>query len=343
LNICDPEDRLKLLARAAALVVICLLFACGDISQLQTHRSSGALTTSANVLFIGNSLTARQSSATGEDLPAVLARLASGRQKTLTYKEAIDLGHTLQESWAAQIPEPFLTGATHYDFIVLQEYSTLAVQNPTAFYDTAVSTYQPSIARSLASSGTLFLFENWALTDISPFATRVAYTAALDANYATLSTKLSTHNAIAPLSRAFERVLETKPQSYLMYDGLHPTDAAIYLNACVFYALLFGESPAGLPPLYLSATEAAFLQGAAAKVVEFPVAAPDAGAATDAGIPDKSVDPSPDGGSDTFSVPSASAGCSSSGAVAGWGVALAALAIFARRRRTANGSAAWNE
>jgi len=334
---------MKLLARAAAPVVICLLFACGDVSQLQTHRSSGALTSSANVLFIGNSLTAVQSSATGEDLPAVLARLASGRQKTLTYKEAIDLGHTLQESWAAQIPEPFLTGATHWDFIVLQEYSTLAVQNATAFYDTAVSTYQPSIGRSLASSGTLLLFENWALTDISPFVTRVAYTAALDANYATLSTKLSTPNAIAPLSRAFEKVLETKPQSYLMYDGKHPTDAAIYLNACVFYALLFGESPAGLPPLYLSATEAAFLQDAAAKVVEFPVAVPDAGvdagAATDAGVTDRSVDSSPR----APPVLSASTGCSSSGAVAGWGIALAALAIFAHRRRTANGSAAGNE
>jgi len=339
---------MKLLARAAAPVVICLLFACGDVSQLQTHRSSGALTSSANVLFIGNSLTAVQSSATGEDLPAVLARLASGRQKTLTYKEAIDLGHTLQESWAAQIPEPFLTGATHFDFIVLQEYSTLAVQNPTDFYNTAVSTYEPSIARSLASSGTLFLFENWALTDISPFATRVAYTAALDANYATLSTKLSTHNAIAPLSRAFEKVLETKPQSYLMYDGKHPTDAAIYLNACVFYALLFGESPAGLPPLYLSATEAAFLQDAAAQVVEFPVATPpdagvDAGAPTDAGTSDRSVDPSPDAGSGALSVPSASStGCSSSGAVAGWAVALGTLAIFARRRRMASGSSARN-
>jgi uncharacterized protein (TIGR03382 family) len=335
---------MKLLARAAAPVVICLLFACGDVSQLQTRRSSEALTTGANVLFIGNSLTATQSSATGEDMPAVLARLASGRQKTLTYKEAIDMGHTLQESWDAQIPEPFLTGTTHFDFIVLQEYSTLAVQNPTAFYNTAVSSYEPSIARSLASSGTLLLFENWALTDISPFATRAAYTATLDANYATLSTKLSTHNAIAPLSRAFEKVLETKPLSYVMYDGKHPTDAAIYLNACVFYALLFGESPAGLPPLYLSATEAAFLQDAAAKVVEFPVtAAPDAGVdagmATDAGVPDKSVDPSPGAGSP---IASSSTGCSSSGAVAGWGVAIAAFAIFVRRRRMANGSSARN-
>jgi len=336
---------MKLLARAAAPVVICLLYACGDVSQLQTHRSSGALTASANVLFIGNSLTATQSSATGEDMPAVLARLASSRQKTLAYKKAIDMGHTLQESWDAQIPEPFLTGATRFDFIVLQEYSTLAVQDPTAFYNTAVSTYEPSIARSLASSGTLLLFENWALTDISPFATRAAYTAALDANYAALSAKLSTHNAIAPLSRAFEKALETKPQSYLMYDGKHPTDAAIYLNACVFFALLFGESPAGLPPLYLSATEAAFLQDAAAKVIEFPVATPpdadvDAGAATDAGVTDRSVDSAPNGGPAALSD---SSGCSSSGAVAGWGVALAALAIFARRRRSANGSAARNE
>jgi len=217
------------------------------------------------------------------------------------------------------------------------------VRDATAFYDTAASTYQPSVGRALASSGTLLLSENWALTDISPFVTRVAYTAALDANYATLSTKLSTPNAIAPLSRAFEKVLETKPQSYLMYDGKHPTDAAIYLNACVFYALLFGESPAGLPPLYLSATEAAFLQDAAAKVVEFPVAAPDAGvdagAATDAGVTDRSVDSSPR----APPVLSASTGCSSSGAVAGWGIALAALAIFAHRRRTTNGSAAGNE
>ena len=340
---------MKLLARAAAPVVICLLSACGDVSQLQTHRSSQALTTSANVLFIGNSLTATQSSATGWDMPAVLARLASSQQKTLTYKEAIDLGHTLQESWNSQIPQPFLTGATQWDFIVLQEFSTLPVQNPpTAFYNTAVSTYEPYIARSLASSGTLFLFENWALTDLNGYATRAAYTAALDKNYITLSGMLSTHNAIAPVSRAFEKVLETKPQTYLMYDGKHPTDAAIYLNACVFYALLFRESPAGLPPLYLSATEAAFLQDAAAQVVEFPVASPpdagvDAGAPADAGTSDRSVDPSPDAGSGALSGPSASStGCSSSGAVAGWAVALGTLAIFARRRRMASGSSARN-
>jgi uncharacterized protein (TIGR03382 family) len=339
---------MKLLARAAAPVVACLLCACGDVAQLQTARASRALTTSANVLFIGNSLTATQSSATGEDMPAVLARLASSQQKTLTYKKAIDMGHTLQESWDAQIPEPFLTGATHWDFIVLQEYSTLPVQNPTAFYGTAVSTYQPSIARSLVSSGTLFLFENWALTDLYPFSTRTAYTAALDANYVTLSAKLSTPNAIAPLSRAFEKVLETKPQAYLMFDGKHPTDAAIYLNACVFYALLFRESPAGLPPLYLSASDAAFLQDIAAQVVEFPVgSAPDAGVgggpATDAGVPETSVGLSADGGSGALPALSASTGCSSSGAVTGWGVAIAAFAILARRRRKANGSSPGNE
>src|SRR5439155_236243 len=82
-------------------------------------------------------------------------------------------------------------------------------------------------------------------------------------------------------------------------------------------------------PLYLSATETAFLQDAAAKALQFPAAAPDAG--VDAGIPGKSVDPSPDSGSDASSAPSASTRCSSSGAVPGRGFALAALATSARR------------
>src|SRR2546428_13759434 len=133
-----------------------------------------------------------------------------------------------------------------------------------------------------------------------------------------LSAKLSTHNAIAPLSRAFEKVLQTKPQTYLMFDGKHPTDAAIYLNACVFYALLFRESPAGLPPLYLSATEAAFLQDPAPQVAGFPVATPPppaahAGAPTDAGTSDRSVDPSPDPVPAALCVPSPTRpGCSAS-------------------------------
>jgi hypothetical protein len=334
---------MKLLAQTAAAALLCVLCSCGVASTLDTERSSRGVIAGANVLFIGNSLTATETSATGEDMPAVLSHLASSRGKTFSYKEAINLGHTLQETWDAQIAQPFLTGVTHYDFIVLQEYSTVPVQNPTLFYNTAVVTYQPSVQRSLTTSGTVLLFENWALTDLYPFSTRADYTTALDANYATLSGRLSTRNVIAPLSRAYEKVFATKPQTYLLQDGKHPNDAGIYLDACVFYAVIYGESPVGLPALYMSAADASFLQAVVAEVVPLPaVAPPDAG--VDAGPVDGTdAGASPDGGVDPMGVDSTpivplhaastGGGCSSSGAVLSWMAALGFVGLLARSRR----------
>ena len=304
------------------------------------------MTASASVLFIGNSLIAAQTGATGEDMPKVLSRLASSSGKTFTYKEAINMGHTLQDTWNANIAQPFLTGATHYDFIVLQEYSTLPVLDAAQFYNTAEVTYQPSVQRSLTTSGTVLLFENWATDVVYPFgrfATRAAYVAALEANYGTLSGNLSTRNVIAPLSRAYEKVFATKPLTYLFMDDKHPNDAGVYLDACVFYAVIFGESPVGLPALYMSAADASFLQAVAAEVV--PISAPvtpDAGvdAGTNDGADAGTVAP-PDAGGDskgidsTTNIPvnSASTGCSTSGAALRWLAALGCVGLLARRRR----------
>jgi len=329
---------MNLLARTAAPVLLCILCACGSASRFETDRSSREVTASASVLFIGNSLTATETSATGEDMPAVLSHLASSRGQTFSYKKAINLGHTLQETWDAQIAQPFLTGATHYDFIVLQEYSTVPVQEPTLFYNTAVVTYQASVQRSLAASGTVLLFENWALTDLYPFSNRADYTAALDANYATLSGKLSTRNVIAPLSRAYEKVFATRPQTYLLMDGKHPNDAGVYLDACVFYAVIFGESPVGLPALYMPAADASFLQAVAAEVVLPAVAPPDAGTGdgTDGGAavsPDAGVDPKGPDSTTNGSIPvqASSTGCSSSGLAVGWMVLLGCVGFLTCR------------
>jgi hypothetical protein len=334
---------MKRLARTAAPVLLSIFCSCAGRPTLEVERSSRDVTTSASVLFVGNSLIATQTSATGEDMPKVLSRLASSNGKTFTYKEAINMGHTLQDTWNANIAQPFLTGATHYDFIVLQEYSTVPVQDAAQFYNTAVVTYQPSVQRSLTTSGTVLLFENWAVTEIvPPFATRADYVAALETNYATLSDKLSTRNVIAPLSRAYEKVFATKPLTYLFMDDKHPNDAGVYLDACVFYAVIFGESPVGLPALYMPAADASFLQAVAAEVVPIstPVT-PDAG--VDAG-PNDGADagavPPPDAGVDskgsdsTTNIPvnSSSTGCSTSGAALNW-MALGCAALLARRRR----------
>jgi hypothetical protein len=331
-------------ARATGCVLLCLAFACGGAAELETrHSSSQALVaSSASVLFIGNSLIATQTNATHEDMPAVLSRMATSRSKALTVRKSIDLGQTLQHNWDSGLPQPFLTGATKWDYIVLQEYSTVPVQQTTLFLNTVLSTYQPSVQRSLkADTGTVLLFENWALVSpVYPY-TRAGYTSLLDETYAELSRQLSTPNLIAPLSTAFERVFATKPLSYLFNpDGKHPNDAAIYLNAAMFYGIVFRESPVGLPSLYLPAGDAAFLQDIAAQVLEATIFAggtpadagtqPDAGtdAGSDAGTP--IVDP---GMQDQPVAVSSAGGCASGGVAPFWVIAAGALVLFARRRR----------
>ena len=323
------------------------LFACANPPSGGngfTARSGEAAITTANVLFVGNSLTGTPPAPANVDLPQVLAQLAASRGKTLQYKEAYDFSHTLLESWQANIPEPYLTGATKWDFISVQEYSTLPVQNPDQFYATLTTTYQPSLLASLnPASGRVILFENWAVTDITPFPTRAAYTAALDANYATLLSRLVAPALIAPLSRAWEQVFTQKPQSFLFVDDKHPNGAGVYLNACVYYAIVFGDTPVGLPSLYLSAADATFLQAVAAQVTAAPIPDPGPGTETtdagtgvdaetgvDAGARSKGKPSDPPIRMNSASV--GGAGCSSARGAAGF-ISLLGIAAYAIRRR----------
>ena len=183
-----------------------------------------------------------------------------------------------------------------------------------------LSTSQPSLLGSLnPASGRVILFEKWALADITPFPTRAAYVAALDANYASLLSKMTAPATVAPLSRAWEQVFATKPQSFLFVDGKHPNGAGIYLNACVYYAIVFQDTPVGLPNLYLSASDAAFLQTVAAQVTAPP--SPDASdAGADAGATSDRKDPPADPPVRTSSAAGVgAAGCSSTKGAAGCG------------------------
>ena len=275
---------MKMIACAFACAI---LGACGGPTRqpFQEERDP-ALTASTRVLFLGNSLTATLTT-TGDDLPAVLSRFAASRGRVVSADKAIDLGHTLQESWDASIPQPFLALGGPYDFVVYQEFSTLALTNPDAFFKTALTTYQPPVQKALKPGAQVMLFENWALQAPAPFATRAQAVSALHAAYAQLSTALSTSNAIVPFASAWETVFASRPQSFLFLpDGKHPNSAGVYLNACLMYAMLFGESPVGMPVLFLSGPDAAFLQGIAAGFV--PAAPSDAGV-PDAGLPDAGV------------------------------------------------------
>src|SRR2546429_4043516 len=74
------------------------------------------------------------------------------------------------------------------------------------------------------------------------------------------------HADIAPVGYAWQAVLAEEASPGLWQDdGSHPTAKGTYLAACVFYAAIFRESPAGLTYRGdLSEVEASKLQDAAA-------------------------------------------------------------------------------
>ena len=263
--------------------VDCPLLATADAYTLTVQASTGApltihFTVSAtavpaaalDVLFVGNSLIGTPTAATGEDTPAVLGRLATAAGRTLRVTKVIHFGNTLQQTWNGGEVTAALSGATRYDYIVLQEYSTLVATNPAQATATLLNTYAPTFPRSLKPGGKVVLFKNWALVDPAPFPTRAAAVAATDTNYAALSGALPAANLVAPISDTFETVIATRGTSFLIVaDGKHPNDTAVYLDAATLYGILFRESPRPLANLYATAATATAMRDVAATAIGY--------------------------------------------------------------------------
>ncbi len=83
---------------------------------------SPRLSGSVNLLFIGNSFTQRN------DLPGLLAQLAGARNLSVRHELISVGGASLRTHWnAGRAAKAIATGG--YDYVVLQEQSTLPVKN----------------------------------------------------------------------------------------------------------------------------------------------------------------------------------------------------------------------
>jgi hypothetical protein len=78
---------------------------------------------SLNVLFVGNSFTARN------NLPSLVERLAAAARKQLKHRLINVGGASLRTHWNKGVA-PREIGRGHYDYVVLQEQSTLPIKNP---------------------------------------------------------------------------------------------------------------------------------------------------------------------------------------------------------------------
>src|SRR5262245_12276991 len=172
------------------------------------------------VLFIGNSFTARN------DLTGLVARLAEARGKSLQHHLISAGGASLRTHWnAGEARKAIREG--QYDYVVLQEQSTLPVKNARRMHEN-VRLFDEAIKATGARTA---LYMTWAR--LSAPESQQAITDA----YADIGRELCA--TIVPVGLAWQRILGKHDQPVLHdKDQSHPTLAGSYLAACVFLAVL---------------------------------------------------------------------------------------------------------
>jgi hypothetical protein len=203
-------------------------------------------------LFIGNSFTGRN------DLPGMLADVAASRGASLEHRLISVGGASLRMHWnKGDAAKEIDRGG--YDYVVLQEQSTLPVKNAKRMHEN-VRLFD-EVIRSAGGKTALYL--TWARRHAPETQQAItdAYTAIGE----------ETGAVVVPVGIAWQRLLRAPGRPELHdRDGSHPTPAGSYLAACVFFAALFNASPvgAGGAPGGLADADVAVLQRAAAAAVK---------------------------------------------------------------------------
>jgi hypothetical protein len=196
------------------------------------------------VLFIGNSFTARN------DLPGLIAQLAAARGKGLEHRLISAGGASLRAHWNAKEAVKEIQ-ESQFDHVVLQEQSTLPVKNAKRMHEN-VRLFDEAIQAAGAKTA---LYMTWAQRH-APESQQ-----AISDAYSDIGRELGA--TVVPVGLAWQRFLGKHDQPVLHdKDQSHPTFAGSYLAACVFLAVLFEESPVGIPGEVagLSEKELALLQ-----------------------------------------------------------------------------------
>jgi hypothetical protein len=180
------------------------------------------------ILFIGNSFTARN------NLPGLVAQLAAARGKSIEHRLISAGGASLRMHWnAGAAAQAIQSGG--YDAVVLQEQSTLPIKNAARFHEN-VRLVDEAIK---AAGAKTILYMTWARAH-APDSQK-----ALTDGYTSIGKELGA--TVVPAGLAWQQFLAKHSQPVLHdKDGSHPTLAGSYLAACVFFAVLFKESPVGI-------------------------------------------------------------------------------------------------
>jgi hypothetical protein len=209
------------------LSLLALLVCCGAIWSRAADPEK-----QIRVLFIGNSYTSTN------DLPQMIEQLArAGRQPTLQHASLTPGGKTLQQHWEGGDAKKLISSQA-WDFVVLQEQSTSPLSQPERTVE-----YARRLQDEIKPTGAkTILYLTWARQAKPETQTQL--------NNVYRKAAQETGALISPVGMAWAAALKDDPTLVLYNaDGSHPSPAGTYLAACVFYAVLYQQSPEGLPPL----------------------------------------------------------------------------------------------
>jgi hypothetical protein len=181
------------------------------------------------ILFIGNSYTSRN------QLPRLVAELAAAAQcpQRVDFEMIVAGGASLRRHWNAGRAQEALQSKP-WDYVVLQEQSTLPLKNPQRYHDN-VRLFAPLIAERPAQAVLYLTWSRQAAPQTQEAITRAVYN---------IAEEISAF--VAPVAPAWHRALHAVAGLQLYEsDGSHPTLEGSYLAACMFHVALFGERPAG--------------------------------------------------------------------------------------------------
>jgi hypothetical protein len=183
------------------------------------------------ILFIGNSFTGRN------NLPDMLNQIAALSSSPVAIETEQNLvnGASLRLHWNAGKALDAIQSQP-WDYIVLQEQSTLPIKNAGRFHEN-VRLFDTEI-KKVGSRTALYL--TWARRDVPE--TQKALTEG------TTSIARELDALLIPVGHAWQMALNLKAELPLFdKDGSHPTATGSYLAACVFYATLCGGNTEKLP------------------------------------------------------------------------------------------------
>jgi hypothetical protein len=219
--------------RVLSFFILCLLLCSCSFST----KCGGAQDTSCTrVLFIGNSYTFVN------DLPNTFAKLArSGGHK-------VEVGMSAQGGWTLaqhnESPETLrLLNSTKWNFVVLQEQSqipSVEAARTQGMYPAARALVQKVNAIGAAP----VFFITWAHRGGFPQNGMDYASMQNQINYGYTHIAQELRAMVAPVGPAWSIAVEKHPElSLWQEDGSHPSETGTYLAACVFYAVIFHESP----------------------------------------------------------------------------------------------------